>query len=233
MRRWSRRLFLSTVCGGALALAGCSLNSLYFLMPEDLADPEMGCSLVNPDKKKTNKVAILTYCPLEVRTDFLEADRLLCEMLVRDLRKHWEEYEEKVTIVSPRRMEMWKSSNPDWHTEDLTRIARALKVDFLIYLEVASFSLYEKNAYSSCYKGRMHIKATLVDPRQDDLRDHEMDLAYPSEAQPIPRDIDTPPAQFQRQFMEYTARRLSHLFVPHHKRDRAYIGYDRDNGFGE
>jgi hypothetical protein len=231
MRTHGRRRFLSTLCGGALALAGCSMQNLYFLMPEDLNEPVLG-SLVNPDKNKTNRVAMLVYCPLEVRSDFLEADRLLSEMLAHELKKYWSDNGDKVKLLKPQQIEMWKNSNPDWHSEDFSRIARALKVDYLIYIEIDHLSIYDKNTYSS-YKGHVHGQVILYNARLDEEQHKTIELSYPSEARPILRDADTPASQFQGQFMKFLAGRLSNLFLPHHKRDKAYIEYNRSDGFDE
>src|SRR4051794_29528922 len=109
-----RRFFVSGLVLGAAACAGCDLATLtYFLMPENDAPAECR-RLASSDSKKEVKVVILTYAHLETRAEFIGADRALSDLLARHLRELSEQNREKLTVISPHKVEDYKNNHPDW-----------------------------------------------------------------------------------------------------------------------
>lgn len=233
MRTRGRRRFLTGLFLGSLAAAGCDLQTMaYFLSPEYKEPPEVG-SILSKDKKKVNRVAILTYFnPLETRSEVIQIDRELAGVLTRMLQQQCEADDEKIEVVSPRKVEEYKNKHPNWKQTDLPVVGRALNADYLIYLEMNQVSLYDKG--SLLFRGRANIDATLVEVNKpdDEPRQKREHYTYPSEARGgIPVDPDTNLQQFRDQFVMYLAKRLSWCFLPHRKREGAFV--DVGNALGE
>lgn len=223
-----RRRFLAVLWAGTLAAAGCNLQSMaYFLSPEYKDPPELG-AIADKNKKKTNRVAILTYFnPLETRSEAIQIDRELAGVLTRMLKEQCEANEDKIDIISPRKVEEYKNTHPNWKQTDLSVIGRALKADYVIYIEINSISLYDKG--SLMFRGRANMAVTLVDVAKpdDDPLNHPDTYVYPSDAHGgIPIDLDTNVRQFREQFVRYLAKRLCWCFTPHRKREGAFVDVD-------
>lgn len=217
-RRWSlAALFAVALCGG------CDPATMaYFLMPETKDAPELR-RLASDDKKKEVRVAILTHTQLETRPELIQADRQLAENLAKQLRERCAENKEKVTILPTRRVEEYKNAHPRWH--DPLEVGRELKVDYVIYLEINSLSLYEKGNSNLLYRGRASISVALVDVNHPDDNPEQTEITaeYPSEARgPIDASMDTSPMQFRAAFLTYVSKRLSWCFTGHSKRETKF-----------
>jgi hypothetical protein len=224
MKAHARRWFLAGLF--AASLAGCDpATTAYFLLPET-KDPAELRRLASDDKKKEVKVAVLTHTELETRPELIQADRQLAEYLGKQLRDRCAENKEKVTVIPSRRVEDYKNTHPRWR--DPLEVGRELKVDYVIYLEVNSLSLYEKGSSNLMYRGRANISVSLVDVNHPDDTPEQKEYTdtYPSDAQgPIDASMDTSPMQFRAAFLNYVATRLSWNFTGHRKRDGSMKEY--------
>jgi hypothetical protein len=222
MKAHARWWFLAGLV--AAASAGCDpWTTAYFLLPE-MKDPAELRRLASDDKKKEVRVAILSHTELETRPELIQADRQLAEYLAKQLRERCAENKEKVNVVPLRRVEEYKSSHPHWR--DPLEVGRELKVDYVIYLEINSLSLYEKGSPNMLYRGRANISVSLVDVNHpDDVPEQkEYTDTYPSDAQgPIDASLDTNPMQFRAAFLTYVAKRLSWNFTGHRKREGSVV----------
>ncbi len=223
MKLHARRWFLAGLFAAALC-GGCDPATLsYFLLPETKDAPELR-RLASDDKKKEVKVAILTHTELETRPELIQADRQLAEYLAKQLRERCAENREKVTIIPTRRVEEYKSAHPRWH--DPLEVGRELKVDYVIYLEINSMSLYEKGSSNLMYRGRASVSVALVDVNHPDETPEQTEISseYPSEARgPLDASMDTSPMQFRAAFLNYLAKRLSWCFTGHRKREEKFV----------
>ena len=211
----------------AVALApGCSTQSLYFFLPENRDDPALR-RLAGDDAKKEVRVVILTYSnKLETRPELLGAERRLyassspssCGKAVG------RNNGENVVIVSPRKVEEFKSAHPGWYQADLTDVGRHFKANYVIYLEINRLSFFDKTEANSVYKGSANISVTLlnVDKPDDAPNRKEFVCSYPSEAKAIPVDPENPVSQFREAFFAHIAKKLSWYFTEHLPRE----GYD-------
>jgi len=219
-----RRSFLLGLCSASL-LAGCNFpTAMYFLMP-DAKEPAEYKRLASDDKKKEVRVVLWTYSALDMRTEFIQADRLLTELLSKRIHKMSEENDEKVTVVSPRKVEDYKNTHPDWKALPLEQVGHYFKADYVISLEIDQLSLYEPNAHETLYRGRTHILVSLVDVKNPDetQQPREFTDVYPSDARGGLDSFDMPAMQFRQTFLEHVAKRLTYYFVNHQKRDRVMV----------
>src|SRR5947209_1447820 len=119
MARTAERWRLAGWLALAAALAtGCNLASLsYFLFPGgDMRQPP----------------------------EFTTAERDLAGQLSQQLFQSFKDEKQAVSVIPGSKMQEFKSDHPGWkQSMDLKEIAQYFKVDYLIYLEIDSMSLYE------------------------------------------------------------------------------------------
>jgi hypothetical protein len=216
----------TALAGGLLAGVGCDLGSLaYFMMPE-AREPAIMQNLGSGDVKKENKVLILAWSGLETRAEFIHADRQLAELLAKQLQTQCEANQEKINIISARRAEEFKNTNPNWREMDMPEIGRRFGVDYIIYLEINSLSMYEQGSSKTLYRGVANISVNLIDVRNPDElpQQQPFQCTYPSEARgPIPAGFDSNPVQFRQLFLGHVAKRLAWHFARYPKRESYYM----------
>ena len=214
-RRWRLAgwLFLAT----ALAM-GCNLPSLvYFLAPGDPREPPLLMPLTPPEKGKPVRIAVIAYAGGELRPEFVTAERDLTGQLAQQLFQSFKDEKQAVSIVPGSKIQEFKDSHPGWKSMDLKEVAQNFKVDYLIYLEIDSMSLYETGSQNTLYRGRANITATVLNVHKPDESPYpkSFNCVYPQSKGPISVDESTPPRAFYLAFMNYVAKRLSWYFVPH------------------
>lgn len=218
-----RRVVLGLGLGLSIILGfGCNLLTVpYFLFgPESTREAEVK-KLASADKDKPVKVVVLTYGGLETRPEFLNIDRELAQRLVSHLKEGFKYNKEKVTVVSPTKVEAFKSDTPNWHTMALEDIGEKFEADFVIYAEINKISLYERGMGHQLLRGRTDVSVSVVDMTKpgDPPTIKEFSCTYPSEARgPVPGDGSNA-REFRQAFLDHVARRLSWFFTSHPTKD--------------
>ncbi len=213
-----RRLLIAVLLLGVLWGTGCNLASLcYFLLPEGKVPPKCG-SMAAADKKKTVKAMVLVLGQdLDLRPETMRVDRQLGELLAAKLREKYKENEEKVELIQPRLIEEYKSRCPDWKKKSPREIGLALKVDYVMVLEITQFGLVAPGGL--IYQGQANISVSLVDVHNPDDPSamQEVSFKYPS----VERDMvgDIQPSEFRLRFLNMIAKRLTLYFASHTSHD--------------
>lgn len=213
-------IFAFLLCLGSCV--GCDIGALtYFLTPESTLPPLCG-SMVSKDKKKLVRAMILVTPPSDhIQMDVVQADRQLTDLLYKNLREQFKENQENVVILPPRKLEEYKSKHPGWKDLGPARMGKFLGMDYVIVLEMHSFSLKENGGI--LMRGRTDITASLVDVHQPEEAPErkEFNCLYPNESRGAV-DVDTSrsPAQFRQEFLETVARRLTRYFCAYSPRER-------------
>lgn len=201
---------------------GCSLMNLpYFLLGSDAKHEPSLKKLASSDKNKTVKVAILASSPMEIRPEFIRADRELCTLLAHHLQDGFKENKEKVELVPPRKVEKYKDDHPDWQTMDLAEIGKHFDADYVIYLEINSLNLYERGSGNLMYRGRANISVSVIDVNRsdDDPVSRTFDGVYPSNSKGgVPVD-DRSLLEFRQSYLDYVAKHLAWYFTAHSMSD--------------
>lgn len=220
---WRRALLtlgvLLCVCVGF----GCNLLTVPFFLfgPESKREAELG-RIASDNKDKTVKVVILSYGGLETRPEYINIDRELSAQLAKHLKEGFKYNKEKVTIVSPKKVEEFKNETPRWHTLGLEEVGQKFDADFVIYLEINKISLYEKGMGHQLYRGRAEITVTVVDTSKpgETPTTKEFSCVYPSEARgPIAGGEGNNAREFRQAFLNHAAKRLSWFFTSHPTND--------------
>jgi hypothetical protein len=213
------------VLGLALAAAsccGCDAATLaYFLSPETREDPEVA-KVLNADKKKTNRILILPYLGLDrMETEFIQTDRELANLLAKQFNDMCEAEGDKLSVVSPYKVEEYKSRHPAWRDENPAAIGRQFGADYVLIVEINSMSLYEQSSNHTIYHGRMGLSLALVNVKHPDSdpKNDEFICSYPKGVDVQQVEPDLPVSQFRSKFLNHAAREIAIKFLPHQKRD--------------
>lgn len=115
----------------------CTCTPVDETNPSEHTDPPELGAVINKDKRKVNRVAILTrFNPLETHSDVTGIDYELAGVLARLLREECEAGGDKIEVVPARRVQEYKNNHPNWKQTDLSVIGYELKADYLISLEI-------------------------------------------------------------------------------------------------
>jgi hypothetical protein len=221
-RRTGRRAAGGLAVVLAACVSGCNPGALaYFFLPENKIDPTIR-RIASDDPKKEPRVVILTYMGMETRQDLVQADVQLGYLLGRALAEACKENKERLTVVSPSKVEEFKSTHPTWYQSDLRDVGRYFKADYVIYLELNHLSLFDKGNLQMLYNGHIDLVVSLVDVNHPDEPNgrEEYHESFPSEARAIAVDAETQPSQFRQMFLAHVARQLTWYFTPHAPRDK-------------
>ncbi len=223
-----RRWFLASLAGALVASSGCDLASLMFFVTPEAREDALIKHLASKDAKSEPSVVILTYnSALETRAEFIQADRQLAELLAEQLRTRATAEQEKLSIVSQRKLDSFKNAHPSWAQMDHAEIGRALGADYVIYLEINSLSLYEKGGLNQMLlRGRADIAVSLTDVNNRDESSSSalpFSCSWPSEARGPVTSFDSNPMAFRRQFLNHVALELSWHFSRYPKREKQFV----------
>ncbi len=227
MKTWTRRGLLGSFSVGLVGLAGCNMLSVpyyLFMAPEPKKDAEIQ-TLANKDKKVENKVMILTYMKLDLKPEFLQADREIAYFLEKELKTLCESNKEKISIISTKKVEDYKNKYSEWQEKDPADIGKHFKADYVVYLEINSLGMYENGSGGTLYRGKADITVSLVDVKNpDDSRPAQpFTASYPREMKMALTPNDKSPAEFRTMFLEFLGKRLAWKFSAHPTRDDFYV----------
>jgi len=217
-----------SIVGGLLLIAalgaGCNVLSLpFFIFGPEPKIPARLKKIASEEKDKEVKVLILAYSPLITALELLRPDRDLSILLAQHLKARCEYNKEKVKIISSRKVEDYKQQHPDWHKQELEEIGKHFEADYVIYLEIASLSLYEKGSNNLLYRGHAEIDVTLIDVNKtddtpNDTRSFTSDYPTDYHGGAIPAD-NSSWQDFRTAFYHHIARQLSWYFTSHPTRE--------------
>jgi hypothetical protein len=195
-----------------LCLTGCNPWLLPYIINGPDKQPASFKQLSSKDKPV--KVVVIAYAPgTEGTTEGVGVDRELCRKLVHQLFDIAKETKEKIDIIAPRSVDKFKDEHPDWYKMELKTVAEYFKADYVVFLEIESFNLYENGGLM--YRGRTNINVSLQDMQdsvgEPDTRVYKTE--YPKE-RCIPADDGNVHA-FRDKFLEHVASELSWMFAPH------------------
>ncbi len=222
MTKFLRPSLLASILAGVVCGIGCNPLMLpAFLGPEPMVPPELHALKV-ADKKGPVKVVILVDKGNDFREEFTRADGQLGDLLRKQMKEMAEAGGEKLEFISLRKVMDYTNTHPNWR-EDVAEIGRDLKADYVIYLEIASLTLYEKGS-RDLYRGDAKIAVSLhrIGGSEDDdeVQRKQYHGVYPSVRTGIPVDIDTTPTDFREQFLGYVAKRIAWYFIGHPSNDK-------------
>jgi len=153
-------LLLGLVC---LTCSGCLAPLMFFGLliggPPSI-EPDFDRQTKISLDEKDRKVVVLCYAPKEVKFDFDNVDREVSVYVARQLAAN------KINVVDPNLVVAWLDEHADeWDKPE--EIGRDLEADFVIFLEVSSFSLYEEGS-NTLYRGNSETLISVYEMEQGD-----------------------------------------------------------------
>jgi hypothetical protein len=215
LRRPSRlkALGLCVCLGLALSTSGCAQFVLLGLLlggPPSIEpdfDAETGKSL----KKKDIKVVVVCYAPTELKWNFPSIDDEIAAQVSYRL------FANKIQCIEPDYVRAWVDQHPDW--EVASEIGKAFDADYVIEIELESFSLYEEGNTTSLYRGKTVGTVHVSDMHNDGDRifNKELDFSFPTK---VPRSAyDQSLISFKREYLSRLAENVGFMFYEHYHGD--------------
>lgn len=204
-------ILAALVCG-----AGCNgLTVPYFLFQrlcgQDDNLPPVMAKLVSDDKKKVVKVVVIASSNIQSQPEFLTVDRDLTTILVRRLQESYKTHKENVVLLPAVKVEQYKDTHPNWQL-DVPSVGKYFKADYVVWLQLESFSLYEPRSHNMIYQAHANVEVSLYDMSQSDAAPQEK--SYVAE---FPRGSEQPvddpnPLPFEQKFLAHVAKDLCRYF---------------------
>lgn len=212
-----RRWFPVFVAAAAWLSIGCNPAMLtMFLLPftDNKKDPE---HLLFAADKEITLVVLSKFSETETRPDYSPADVELGESVAGALRKRCQENKHKLKLIP----------QPDVRSHYLSQLAqdgdtspvaigKKFKADYILTLNIDSFSLYQKDALPRMYRGTARVNIDLYNVNakgEDPLAFHTTHNADFGGSR-VPIEVgNRNPADFRHMFVRRMARDVSRMFI--------------------
>jgi hypothetical protein len=141
---------------------GCSpVSMMYFLFRGDQKAPAE-FPLLPKEGQKDVTVAVLVTAPA-TSWEYAGVDRELAAAVARKMTDQTKDGKAPVRVVDQTKIDKFKSATPDWRALSAADIGRQLGADYVIDLNLATFSLYEAGTGKLMYQGQATVEGTATD----------------------------------------------------------------------
>lgn len=207
-------MILLTGIAAALGLAGCNYVILagYLIGGPPSIEPDFDALTKKSMTAKDVTVAVVCYAPTEIKWDFDAVDTEVAKYVTYRLHQH------EVQVVNPDRIRAWLDENSDW--DEPSEIGSAFDVDYVIYIDLEKFSLYEENS-ANLYRGRAEGMVSVFEIDDFDggekIYSKELTSRYPLA---VPRSTsEVTYSSFKRQYLSRLSEEIGRLFYEHYHGD--------------
>jgi hypothetical protein len=158
------------------------------------------------------RVAVVCYAPTELQWKFPQIDDQVAMHVAYRLAQN------KIKMVDPDYIKAWTDQNPDW--DNAEEIGREFKADYVIEIELASFSLHEGSS-TTLYRGKteayIHVVEMDEDGHGERIFTKEIDFVFPLR---VPRSsYDQALTSFQKEYLSRLSERIGWLFYERYHGD--------------
>jgi hypothetical protein len=211
----------SAVCATLVAAAivltgtGCAVNVLalpYFLFGgEPKVDPPIKLC---ESRKDTKRVLVLAFADTSIQWGYQSVDDELTGQLVSEILQG----DKRIEVVPQQTVNEWKDRNANWIDRDPQTIGEHFDVDYVLFVEVTSFSLNTtRNQY--LLQGHCDVLFKIWDVNKENLAFSDvLEKDYPSHRSVELQNVASE-EQFRRMFLRRIAQELSWYVVPHRSAD--------------
>ena len=198
-----------------LPTMGCQLNVLaipYFLIA---GEPKVPPAYKLVEKRKdTKRVLVLAFADTGLRWGYQAIDDELTGLLGSQLQLG----DKRLEVVPDRSVREWKDRNADWVDKDPQMIGEHFDVDYVLFVEITSFSL-NTTQNQFLLQGHCDILFKVWDVNKEAMVfSNVFEKDYPTERSIELQDV-TSEEQFRRLFLRRIAEELSWYVVPHRAAD--------------
>ena len=203
------RLWLVSACL-LMVMPGCNY---FILLGYLIGGPPQLEPLFEKETKKSFtdrdvRVAVVCYAPEELTKFHDNIDQLLMTRLSAML------YRNKIDIINPDAIMAWMVNHPDWDSPE--EIGAEFDVNFVVYVDIAEFSLYEQDS-TSLFRGRCDSIVSVYEMETDGdgkrIFNKEINSVFPIQ---VPRSAsDVSYEQFRNDYFFRLADEIGRLFYPY------------------
>ena len=221
-RRWAGKLCQAALLACLLVVPNVGCTSAPFILASYLIG---GPPSIEPDfdakthislSEKERKVLVLCYAPTEVKWDFDAIDRELARHVSHRLAQN------KIIVSDPEVVNAWLDQNSDWDRP--SEVGAAFDVDYVIFIELASYSLYEENS-SNLFRGRCDAVVSVYEMDGNDghkIFEKELPSRYPVHS-PV-STTEKSVYDFKRMYMSRLSEEIGWMFYEHYSGDNVPHG---------
>ena len=195
-----------------LVQAGCAQTVLlgYLIGGPPSIEPDFDAQTGFSLTDEGVTVAVVCYAPNELKWDFEKIDDEIAAAVTQRLAMA------NVKVMDPDYVRAWTEEHPDWERPE--EIGAVFETDYVIDIEINTFSLYEENS-STLYRGRTDALVNVVkmdDPKSglaegERIYSKQVDLVYPTR---IPRSTQEESyLQFKRDYLSRLSESIGWIFT--------------------
>jgi hypothetical protein len=200
-------LMTSTLCGcNAIILLG------YLIGGPPSIEPEFDAKTNKSLSAKDVRVAVVCYAPLPLKYDFDKLDYDLAKHVTFKLHTHG------IKVINPDLVHAWLDENKDWDRPE--EIGEALQVDYVVYIDMQKFSLYEENS-RNLYRGRAEALLSVYEIYKEGggekIYSKEINSKYPLKIPRSTYEVSYP--TFKAQYFNRLSEEIGRQFYEHYTGD--------------
>jgi hypothetical protein len=167
--KWARRAVWGTLV--AVLTIGCNpITTLGFLLHKDNMAPAEEYALRpkdGPKKDKEQEISVLVLCAQQTNStvpdQFIRLDSDLAVAISKRMPEEALANKEKITVISPSRLNEYKMKNRGWSSEHATVIGKKLGADYVLDISLSSIQVYQPGSRNSLYDGRVNTDVDVYD----------------------------------------------------------------------
>ncbi|MEZ6133236.1 MAG: hypothetical protein R3C59_31600 [Planctomycetaceae bacterium] len=193
-----------------LVVPGCNY---FILLGYLIGGPPQLQPLFEKETKKSFtdrdvRVAVVAFAPDDLTKFHDNIDQMLSVRLSALLYKH------KIEVINPDAINAWMVNNPDWDSP--TEIGADFDVNFVVYVDISEFSLYEQDS-TSLFRGRCEAIVSVYEMETDGdgrrIFTKNVNSVFPIQ---IPRSAsDISYETFRHEYFFRLADEIGRLFYPY------------------
>lgn len=195
-------------------LPGCNYVVLlgYLIGGPPSIEPDFDAMTNKSMTDKDIKVAVVCYAPTELKWDFDKIDQELGRYVSHRLGTHG------IKFINPTRVQAWLDQNPDWDKAE--EIGEGLDVEYVIYIDLHKYSLYEENS-QNLYRGNAEAIVSVHEMHEDGhgekVYSKEILSQYPLRAPRSTAEISY--TSFKREYLTRLSEEVGRLFYEYYSGD--------------
>ena len=207
------RFFFARLALTAMLLVSVPGCNYFILLGYLIGGPPQLEPLFEKDTMKSltdrdTRVAVVCYASEELKYECEHIDHIIARQVAHQLSLN------KIDVVPSDEVRGWMVQNPNWDTAD--EVGAAFDVNYVIYIDVSDFSLYERDS-NTLFRGRCEAIVSVYEMETDGegerIFSHDLNSQYPIQ---VPRSATE--VSYDTFRMEYFSRlsdEIGRLFYPH------------------
>lgn len=203
----ARLLLLSCVL---VAIPGCNYFILlgYLIGGPPQLEPLFEAETNKSFTDRNVRVAVVCYASDDLTKFHDNIDKMLISRISAML------YSNNIDIVNPDRVKAELANNPEWDSP--VEIGAELDVNYVVYVDIADFSLYERDS-TSLFRGRCEAICSVYEMQTNGdgrrIFTTEINSTYPTQ---VPRSAsDISYESFRNEYFFRLANEIGRLFYPY------------------